>query len=77
MNIKYIENPSQTFRDKNGELIKVGFKIKTNIDDQFLDSIIREEEGVLGLYFKSSDIFIRLDNMLERFFDTVEIIERK
>jgi len=71
---KVIENPTQLFYDKNGKQIKVGDKIKTNIDDQFLDCIIREDDGKLGLFFKHAKIFIELERMLDRFFETVEVI---
>ena len=74
MNLKVVENPDQLFYDKNGEQIKVGYKIKTNIDEQFLDGIIHNQKGKLGLFFKHSDYFIKLETMLERFFDTVEIV---
>ena len=74
MNIRQIDNPDQIFYDKYGVQIKIGDKIKTNIDEHFLDGIIHEEEGRLGLLFKHSDFFIRLDNMLDRFFESVEII---
>jgi len=74
MSIIHEPNPDQLFYDKNGVKIKIGDKIKTNIDDQFRDCVIYEEEDKLGLYFKSGDFFIKLDNMLERFFDTLEII---
>jgi len=77
MNIRHIDNPEQSFYDKNGVKIKVGDKIKTNIDEQFLDGIIHEEDGKLGLLFKHGDFFIKLENMLDRFFETIEIIERK
>ena len=77
MDIKQEYNPNQIFFDKNGLQIKIGDKIKTNIDDQFLDGVIFEENGLLGLFFKHADYFIRLDKMLKRFFNTVEIIERK
>lgn len=76
MSIKHEENPDQSFYDKNGVKIKIGDKIKTNIDDQFRDCVVYEEEEKLGLYFKYGDFFIKLDNMLVRFFETVEIIER-
>ena len=74
MNLKEVENSKQLFYDKNGEQIKVGDKIKTNIDDQFLDGIIHIQKGKIGLFFKHSDYFIKLETMLERFFDTVEIV---
>ncbi len=73
MNLKEVENPEQLFYDKNGIQIKIGDKIKTNIDEQFLDGVIHEQEGKLGLYFKHADYFIQLGKMLERFFETVEI----
>ena len=73
MDFKELENPKQLFYDKNGVQIKVGDKIKTNIDEQFFDGVIHEEEGQLGLYFKHADYFIQLGKMLERFFETVEI----
>ena len=41
--------------------IKVGDKIKTNIDEHFLDGIIHEEDGKLGLLFKHSNFFIKLE----------------
>jgi len=75
MNLKEVENPEQLFYDKNGKQIKIGDKIKTNIDEQFLDGVIHEQDGRLGLFFKHSDYFILLDKMLERFFETVEIIK--
>lgn len=74
MNIKEMDNPSQIFYDKNGIRIKIGDKLKTNIDEHFRDNIVHEEEGKLGLYFKHADYFIFLDRMLDRFFYTVEII---
>jgi hypothetical protein len=77
MNIKVVPNPNQIFYDKNGVQIKIGDKIRTNIDDQFLDGIIHNIDGKLGLFFKHADFFIKLDNMLDRFFETVEIIETK
>jgi hypothetical protein len=77
MNFKEIENPHQFFYDKNGIKIKNGDKIKTNIDEHFLDGIIHEKEGKLGLFFKYADYFIYLDKMLSRFFDSVEIINNK
>jgi hypothetical protein len=77
MGIKQVDNPKQIFYDKNGIKIKVGDKIKTNIDDQFLDGVIHDQDGKLGLFFKHADYFIQLDKMLDRFFSTVEIIERK
>jgi len=75
MDIKQRENPDQLFYDKNGNKIKVGDKITTNIDEQFLDGVIREDDGNLGLFFKHADYFIRLDRMLDRFFESVEIIK--
>ena len=77
MNVKEVDNPEQLFYDKNGRQIKIGDKIKTNIDEQFLDGIIHNKEGKLGLFFKHADYFIFLDKMLERFFNTLEIIETK
>lgn len=75
MDIKQVHNPKQEFFDKHGNQIKVGDKIKTNIDDQFLDGYIHEKEGKLGLFFKHADYFVRLDKMLDRFFDSVEIVK--
>lgn len=75
MNMKELDNPNQIFYDKHGKRIKIGDKIKTNIDDQFIDGIIRENDGELGLFFKHADYFIRLNNMLDIFFDSVEIIK--
>ena len=77
MNLKEVDNPKQLFYDKNGIQIKIGDKIKTNIDEQFLDGIVHNKDGKLGLFFKYADYFILLNEMLERFFDTVEIIENK
>lgn len=74
---KFIEkqdNDKQLFYDRYGKKIKKGDKIKTNIDEQFKDCIIYEEDGKLGLYFKHADFFIKLDTMMDRFFETVEII---
>ena len=76
MNLKEVQNPQQLFYDKNGMRIKIGDKIKTNIDEHFLDGIIHERDGKLGLFFKHADYFVYLDKMLERFFDTVEIINK-
>jgi hypothetical protein len=75
MNIKLKENPDQIFYDKNGKKIKIGDKIKTNIDEQFLDGIIHENDGKIGLFFKHADYFIKLDTMLDRFFESVEIMK--
>jgi len=75
MNIKLKENPDQIFYDKNGKKIKIGDKIKTNIDEQFLDGIIYENDSKLGLFFKHADYFIKLDTMLDRFFESVEIMK--
>jgi len=75
MSIKHESNPNQIFYDKNGIKIKVGDKLKTNIDEQFLDGIVHKEEDKLGLYFKYGNFFIRLENMLDRFFETVQIIK--
>lgn len=74
MNIKEVENPNQIFFDKNGNRIKNGSKIRTNIDEQFLDGVVHDIDGELGLYFKHADYFIALNKMLDRFFETVEII---
>lgn len=74
MNIKRKLNPEQIFIDKNGIQIKIGDKIRTNLDEHFLNGIIHEEDGKLGLFFKYADFFIKLENMLDRFFETVEVI---
>lgn len=75
MNIKQKENPSQLFYDKNGTKIKVGDKIKSNIDEHFLDGVIHEVDGKLGLFFKHADYFIKLDTMLDIFFNSVEVLK--
>jgi hypothetical protein len=77
VNVKQEYNPYQIFYDKNGIKIKKGDKIKTNIDEHFLDGIIHEKDNKLGLYFKHGEYFILLENMLERFFKYVEIINNK
>ncbi len=75
MNFREVKNPKQLFYDKNGKQIKIGDKIKTNIDDQFLDGIIHKQDGKLGLFFKYSDFFITLNSMKDKFFENLEIIK--
>lgn len=67
-------NKNQIFHDKNGIQIKEGNKIKSNIDDQFRDCIVHKRHEKLGLYFKHADYFILFEDMLDRFFDTIEVI---
>jgi hypothetical protein len=74
MNIKQTDNPEQNFYDKNGVKIKIGDRIKSNIDEHFLDGVIREHDGKLGLFFKHADYFIKLDTMLDAFFNSLEVI---
>ena len=63
------------FYDKNGILIEPGVKITTNIDDQFKDCIIHDVDGKLGLFFKHGDYFIKLEKMLDKFFESVEVLK--
>ena len=73
---KYI-NQKKKFYDKNGTLIKIGDKLDMPNEDKmfYKDRIVIEQDGQLGLLFVYQDFFISLDSLLDKFFDTCEVIK--
>ena len=77
--IEYTRTKKKKFYDKNGDLIKVGDKLKLSAQDKlfYKNGIVEEEEGKLGLRFVHQDFFIPLCTLLEEFFDRCEIIKKE
>ena len=66
------------FYDKKGNLIKLGDKLNIPNDDKYFyrDLIVFEKNNQLGLYFKHQDFFIPLETLLDKFFETCEVIKK-
>jgi hypothetical protein len=73
-------NPKKKkFYDKNGTRIKLGDKLKIPVKDKYFykDGIVVEEGGELGLRFVHQNLFIPLNELLDDFFKSCEVIEKK
>jgi hypothetical protein len=61
--------------DSRGNLIEPGDELNTHINDHFKDTIVKEENGELGLILKYGEIFVPLNSLLDNFFETCEVIK--
>lgn len=73
--LKYATPNVKEYFDSKGNLIEPGVKLNTHIDDHFKDTIVKEQDGVLGLTLKYADIFVPLNTLLDAFFETCEVIK--
>lgn len=63
------------FYDKNKNLIKLGDKLIVPPEDKdiYLDCIVKEEDGILGIIYEKLNFFVPLHSLRDEFFKGCEI----
>jgi hypothetical protein len=76
MKLKQVNPNCFIFTDKNGNIIKEGDELRTNLSEYFKNTVIvKNDYNELCLIFKHGNVLIPLNTLFDSFFDNCEIIK--